>query len=163
MLCLEAEENGGVLPKKLVFVEMKRTADYIATMLSDEGIKAQTVNGDRPQALREEATAGFRRGEYRVLVVTNVFARGMDFTDLGHVINYELPSGGDRGTYIHRIGRTGRLGEGVATSFFDPNHQADRDIAEQLIKVCLFALNAIYSSFCLGTGNYWTRSTRLCS
>ncbi|KAI6191237.1 hypothetical protein M3Y97_00206500 [Aphelenchoides bicaudatus] len=131
MLKKESEENGGVLPKKLVFVEMKRTADYIATMLSDEGIKAQTIV---LKPLREEATAGFRHGEYRVLVVTNVFARGMDFTDLGHVINYELPSGGDRGTYIHRIGRTGRLGEGVATSFFDPNHQADRDIAEQLIK-----------------------------
>lgn len=69
------EANNGALPKKLVFVETKRDADYIATMLSDEGIKAQTVNGDRTQDLREEATEGFRKGNYLVLVVTNVFGR----------------------------------------------------------------------------------------
>lgn len=74
--CLEIADTGK-LTKKLIFVEMKRTADLIATMLSDEGIKAQTVNGDRTQELREQATAGFRSGEYLVLVVTNVFARGI--------------------------------------------------------------------------------------
>jgi superfamily II DNA/RNA helicase len=131
---LEAAQNNGNLPKKLVFVEQKRTADLVATMLSDEKIKAQTVNGDRSQQLREEATEGFRRGEYSVLVVTNVFARGMDFTDLGHVINFELPN--DRDTYVHRIGRTGRLNAGVAVSFFDPEHPNDRSIAPQLIRVC---------------------------
>jgi superfamily II DNA/RNA helicase len=66
-------ENGGILPKKLVFVEKKRDADLLASMLSDEGIKTQTVNGDRPQYLREEATQGFRSGDYSVLVTTNVF------------------------------------------------------------------------------------------
>jgi len=122
----------GSLPKKLVFVETKRDADYIATMLSDEGIKAQTVNGDRTQELREAAVNGFRTGEFNVLVVTNVFARGMDFSDLGHVINLHLPT--DRETYIHRIGRTGRLNFGIATSFFDPDHPSDRDIVEVIMK-----------------------------
>jgi len=122
----------GSLPKKMVFVETKRDADYIATMLSDEGIKAQTVNGDRTQELREAAVNGFRTGEFNVLVVTNVFARGMDFSDLGHVINLHLPT--DRETYIHRIGRTGRLNFGIATSFFDPDHPSDRDIVEVIMK-----------------------------
>lgn len=86
------QTSNGVMPKKLIFVSTKRDADFIATMLCDEGIKAQTVNGDRPQALREEATMGFRKGDYLALIVTNVFSRGMDFTDLKHVINYELPT-----------------------------------------------------------------------
>lgn len=73
MLKKEMADNDGVLPKKLVFVEKKRDADLVASLLTDEGIKAQTVNGDRPQSLREDATRGFCSGQYLVLVVTNVF------------------------------------------------------------------------------------------
>jgi len=104
-------------PRVLVFVRTKRDADMIAIYLSENEIKSVTVNSDRPQKLREQALMALRENRANVMVATDVMARGMDIKELDHVINYDLPDDGV--TYVHRIGRTGRLGPGLATSFFD--------------------------------------------
>ncbi|KAK0409002.1 hypothetical protein QR680_004287 [Steinernema hermaphroditum] len=117
--------------RTIVFVQMKRQTDVIASYLTMSGITATTVHGDRSQKLREEAIRDFK-GDIRVLVATDVCARGIDIQDLDHVVNFDLPS--DKVTYIHRIGRTGRTREGLATSFFDPTNYQDQQIASELIE-----------------------------
>uniref|UniRef100_A0A915E3P7 Helicase C-terminal domain-containing protein n=1 Tax=Ditylenchus dipsaci TaxID=166011 RepID=A0A915E3P7_9BILA len=99
------------LKRTLVFVRTKRDADLISLYLSGKDIKATTINGDRPQALREQALREFRNNEVKVLVATDVCARGLDIKDLDHVINFDLPN--DDVTYVHRIGRTGRIRNGL--------------------------------------------------
>ncbi|VDN28374.1 unnamed protein product [Gongylonema pulchrum] len=86
---------------------------------------------DRDQRQREEALRDFRTGAVKVLVATDVCARGLDVKDLEHVINYDMPH--DRVTYVHRIGRTGRLHEGKATSLIDPVR--DNVIIDSIVKV----------------------------
>ncbi|KAI6217649.1 Helicase C-terminal domain-containing protein [Aphelenchoides fujianensis] len=125
------DENGGEMPKTLMFVEAKRDADLLAGALCLMGISSHTVNSDRTQQQREEVTRFFRTGAIRTLVSTNVFARGLDIRDLDHVINVHLPA--DRTTYVNRIGRTGRLRNGKATTFFDPQHPADQEMAQTII------------------------------
>jgi probable ATP-dependent RNA helicase DDX4 len=132
--------------KTLVFVERKRTADYVALNLSSASFKATSIHGDRYQFQREEALEQFRRGECPVLIATEVAARGLDIRGVDHVcrarsdymvsdccfqvINYDLPQNID--SYVHRIGRTGRVGNvGRATSFYDPN--LDRPMASALV------------------------------
>ncbi|TKR61789.1 hypothetical protein L596_028852 [Steinernema carpocapsae] len=105
--------------RTLIFVEQKRTTDLVAAYLSSKEIKATSINGDRSQELREKAINDFRKEMVHVLVATDVCARGIDIHDLEHVINYDMPK--DSKTYIHRIGRTGRLCEGTATTFIDPD------------------------------------------
>ncbi|KAI6223267.1 hypothetical protein M3Y95_00871600 [Aphelenchoides besseyi] len=128
----EKEKNDGVLPKTLLFVETKRDADTLALALQAKGYMTQTVNGDRTQQQREEATRAFREGKLQVVVATNVFARGLDIPDLDHVINVHMPS--ERDTWVHRNGRTGRLDAGKATTFFDPNYEEDRKMAHVIIE-----------------------------
>ncbi|KAI6180609.1 hypothetical protein M3Y98_00739100 [Aphelenchoides besseyi] len=127
----EKEKNNGVLPKTLCFVETKRDADTLALALQAQEYMTQTVNGDRTQQQREEATRAFRDGKLHVVVATNVFARGLDIADLDHVINVHMPS--ERDTWVHRNGRTGRLNAGKATTFFDPNYEEDRKMAHVII------------------------------
>lgn len=107
--------------RTLVFVETKRNADFIASFLCESNIQATSIHGDRLQREREEALNDFKRGTRNVLVATGVAARGLDIKGVQHVVNYDLPKAIDE--YVHRIGRTGRVGNsGRATSFFD-----DRD------------------------------------
>merc|ERR1712226_1578642 len=107
--------------RTLVFVETKKNADFIACHLSQEGIPTTSIHGDRLQREREEALREFRRGAKPVLVATAVAARGLDIKGVEHVINYDLPKSIDE--YVHRIGRTGRVGnKGKSTSFFDGDH-----------------------------------------
>jgi len=91
----------------LVFVNTKRGTERLARTLSNTGITATSLHADRSQSLRLEAVGGFRSGRYRVLVATDVAARGLDIDGIQCVVNFEVPQ--NRDTYIHRVGRTARL------------------------------------------------------
>lgn len=109
---LKAEEIDHVL----VFTRTKRGADRVAKDLNKSGIRAEAIHGDKSQGARQRALSGFKSRTIRVLVATDIAARGIDVDKLSHVINYELPEQAE--TYVHRIGRTGRAGaEGTALSF----------------------------------------------
>jgi ATP-dependent RNA helicase DeaD len=103
----------------LIFVERKRWADNLYRDLKRAVPKAAVIHGDLPQSQREKIMAAFRTGEIRYLIATDVMSRGIDVSDLSHVINYDLPM--DIENYVHRIGRTGRIGkDGIAISFVTP-------------------------------------------
>lgn len=119
--------------RTMVFVDTRKTADYLAAFLSKSGYRSTSIHGDRFQSQREQALRDFRSGKYPVLVATNVAARGLDISGVRHVINYDLPSNID--DYVHRIGRTGRIGNrGKATSFYDPNSTNNKAVARDLLK-----------------------------
>ena len=100
----------------LVFSRTKHGADRIVRELKKEGIEARAIHGDKSQNARQEALRQFKSGEVRVLVATDIAARGIDVQGLAHVINYDIPN--EPEAYVHRIGRTGRAGmEGDAISF----------------------------------------------
>jgi len=104
--------------KTLIFVGKKITAEDLKRDLSDLGVPIETIHGDKDQYRREEALDSFKKGKTKVLIATDVAARGLDIPAVGHVINYDLPMNID--DYVHRIGRTGRVGhEGLATSFYN--------------------------------------------
>lgn len=101
----------------LIFSRTKRGTERIAKSLNRQGINAAMIHGDRSQSQRTAALNGFQRGQYRVLVATDVAARGIHVQDIAHVINYDLPDVAEN--FIHRVGRTGRAGErGVASTLF---------------------------------------------
>lgn len=129
---LQREHDAGTLQGTLVFVEMKKKADFIAVFLSESNYPTTSIHGDRLQKQREEALADFKSGKMFVLVATAVAARGLDIKNVAHVINYDLPKGIDE--YVHRIGRTGRVGNrGRATSFYEPDD--DAPLCDDLIKI----------------------------
>ncbi|RPD40565.1 DEAD/DEAH box helicase [Chitinophaga barathri] len=100
----------------LVFTRTKHGADRVAKELSKAGIQANAIHGDKSQNSRQRALTDFKAGRIRVLVATDIAARGIDVDNLSHVINYEIPNVPE--TYVHRIGRTGRGGaSGIALSF----------------------------------------------
>ncbi|MBS1626091.1 MAG: ATP-dependent helicase, partial [Bacteroidetes bacterium] len=102
----------------LVFTRTKHGADKVMKNLQKSGIKAQAIHGNKSQTARQAALNNFKTGATRVLVATDIAARGIDVEELSHVINYELPNVPE--TYVHRIGRTGRAGaSGTALSFCD--------------------------------------------
>lgn len=103
----------------LVFVEQKKTADFLASFLSENEIKSTSIHGNRLQQQREQALADFKSARMKVLLATAVAARGLDIPNVKLVINFDLPKTIDE--YVHRIGRTGRVGNvGKSTAFFDP-------------------------------------------
>ena len=102
--------------RTLVFSRTKRGADRIVQHLSREDIRAEAIHSNKSQNARQRALANFKRGTTRVLVASDIAARGLDVDDISHVINYDLPEEAE--TYVHRIGRTGRAGvQGRAISF----------------------------------------------
>ena len=108
----------------LVFCRTKRGTERIAKSLKRQGIDAAMIHGDRSQSQRTAALAGFQRGQYRVLVATDVAARGIHVQDIAHVINYDIPEVAEN--FIHRVGRTGRAGErGVASTLFVREQRTD--------------------------------------
>ena len=117
----------------LVFTRTKYGADKIAKFLVKSGVPAAAIHGDKSQGARQQALGNFKEGKIRVLVATDIAARGIDIDALAFVINFEIPNVPE--TYVHRIGRTGRAGaEGTAISFCDSEEKAYvRDI-EKLIK-----------------------------
>ncbi|XP_051998240.1 putative ATP-dependent RNA helicase an3 isoform X3 [Xyrauchen texanus] len=118
----------------LVFVETKKGADALEDFLYREGYACTSIHGDRSQRDREEALHQFRSGRCPIMVATAVAARGLDISNVKHVINFDLPS--DIEEYVHRIGRTGRVGNlGLATSFFnDKNSNITKDLLDILVE-----------------------------
>jgi superfamily II DNA/RNA helicase len=111
---LQAENSG----LTIVFTRTKRAAQRLADDLQERGFDASPLHGDMQQVAREKALNRFREGKLKVLVATDVAARGIDVADVTHVINYSCPE--DEKTYVHRIGRTGRAGaSGIAVTFVD--------------------------------------------
>ena len=117
---LLSKENG----RCLIFSRTKRGTERIAKNLNRQGINAAIIHGDRSQSQRIAALTGFQRGQHRVLVATDLAARGIHVQNIAHVINYDLPEVAE--TFIHRVGRTGRAGErGVASTLFVREQRTD--------------------------------------
>ncbi|GAJ28414.1 DEAD/DEAH box helicase [Acidomonas methanolica] len=120
--------------RAVVFTLMKHEANKVAEFLNKNGITAEALHGNKSQGARERAMSGFRGGSIRVLVATDIAARGIDVDDVTHVFNYDLPNVPE--SYVHRIGRTARAGrEGWAVSLCDPEQRAWlRDIEKTIGK-----------------------------
>ena len=117
----------------IVFAQMKHVANRIAQKLEKAGIGAAAIHGNKSQAARTRALHGFKRGQVRVLVATDIAARGLDVTDVSHVINYDLPLEAE--TYVHRIGRTARAGaDGSAVSFCSGSERSLLNDIERLLR-----------------------------
>ena len=108
----------------LVFTRTKHRANRLQAYLVQHGVKAERIHGNRSQAQRTEALAGFKSGKYRVLVATDIAARGIDIEALGHVVNFDVPAVPE--DYIHRVGRTARAeATGDAFTFVAPEEEDD--------------------------------------
>jgi ATP-dependent RNA helicase RhlE len=122
----------GEMAQALVFTRTKHRANRLAEQLVKRGIKAERIHGNRSQGQRTAALAGFKNGQYKVLVATDIAARGIDIESLGHVVNFDVPQAPD--DYIHRVGRTARAGEvGDAFTFVAPDEQNDLRAIEKAI------------------------------
>jgi ATP-dependent RNA helicase RhlE len=120
----------------LVFTRTKHGADRVAKDLNKSGITADAIHGDKSQNARQRALASFKARQIRVLVATDIAARGIDIDELSHVINYEIPN--EPETYVHRIGRTGRAGSsGIALSFCDAEERDYLKLINKLISKTL--------------------------
>jgi len=114
----------GEMQEALVFTRTKHRADRLQKYLVKAGIKAERIHGNRSQPQRTEALAGFKSGKYRVLVATDIAARGIDISELGHVVNFDVPAAPE--DYIHRVGRTARAeATGDAFTFVAPEEEGD--------------------------------------
>ena len=117
----------------LVFIQMKHHADKLARQLNNAGIRTEAIHGDKMQTARQRALDNFKSRKTRVLVATDIAARGIDIDELTHVLNYDLPNVPE--TYVHRIGRTGRAGaKGTAISFCDWGEKSFLNNIQKLIK-----------------------------
>jgi len=118
----------------LVFTRTKHVADKVVKMLAEHKIKAEAIHGNKSQNNRQNALSNFKAQTTRVLVATDIAARGIDVDNLEYVINYEIPNVPE--TYVHRIGRTGRAGaNGTAFSFCDAEEKAYLKDIEKLISI----------------------------
>ncbi|PYR11207.1 MAG: RNA helicase [Acidobacteria bacterium] len=124
--------HGGEIDDALVFTRTKHRADRLAKQLGRERVRVQRIHGNRSQAQRTEALAGFKSGKYQVLVATDIAARGIDVTALGHVINYDVPAQPD--DYVHRVGRTARAElTGSAFTLVSPEEEGSMRAIERAI------------------------------
>jgi ATP-dependent RNA helicase RhlE len=127
---LLAKETG----RCLVFARTKRGTDKLARNLNREGFAAAVIHGDRSQSQRNAALAGFQQGRYRILVATDVAARGIHVQDIAHVINYDLPEIAEN--FVHRVGRTGRAGKhGVASTLFGRDERSEMLLLERTLGI----------------------------
>ncbi|KAL7312593.1 hypothetical protein PS15m_008345 [Mucor circinelloides] len=121
--------------RTLIFVETKRSADSLDHYLYERSFPSTSIHGDRTQMEREDALLAFKRGKCPILVATAVAARGIDIRNVMHVINYDMPQ--DMDEYIHRIGRTARVGKsGLATSFYNERSDMLAPELTKLLKEC---------------------------
>jgi ATP-dependent RNA helicase RhlE len=117
----------------IVFTRTKHGAGRVARNLVKAGITAAEMHSDRSQSQRQRALEGFKRGTHRVLVATDIAARGIDVSNITLVVNFDLPDNPE--DYVHRIGRTGRAGrDGLAITFVEPEQARDFQLIERLIK-----------------------------
>ncbi len=125
--------------RAIVFTKMKHAANRIARNLDRQGISAAAIHGNKSQSAREKSLNNFRTGATRVLVATDIAARGLDIKSVTHVINYDLPTEAEN--YIHRIGRTARAGaDGEAVSFCSSKERSQLQDIEKLLKTPLSEL-----------------------
>jgi ATP-dependent RNA helicase RhlE len=124
--------NQGDMHDALVFTRTKHRADRLTKHLAQHNLKVERIHGNRSQAQRTEALAGFKSGKYRVLVATDIAARGIDVTALGHVVNFDVPAVPE--DYIHRVGRTARAElTGSAFTLVSPEEESNLRAIEKLI------------------------------
>jgi ATP-dependent RNA helicase RhlE len=122
--------------RALVFSRTKHGADRVAQQIERAGVRVETIHGNKSQSARQRALGNFRDGHSRVLVATDIAARGIDIDDITHVINYELPNVPE--SYVHRIGRTARAGaEGIAISLCDGSERPYLRDIEKLTRQAL--------------------------
>jgi len=115
--------NDETLERVIVFTRTKRGANRVAEALEDRGVRSEAIHGNKSQNARLQALSRFRSGRVRVLIATDVAARGLDVDGISHVVNYDVPS--EPESYVHRIGRTGRAGAaGLALSFCDDRERS---------------------------------------
>lgn len=120
------------IPQSLVFTRTKYGADRLAKQLFKRGIQTASIHGNKTQNARQKALANFKNGTVKVLIATDIAARGIDIHDLPHVVNFDLPN--DSETYVHRIGRTGRAGkDGIAISFCSEEERKELKNIQKLI------------------------------
>jgi ATP-dependent RNA helicase RhlE len=125
--------EGSDVRRALVFTRTKHRADRVVRQLSRSHITADAIHSNKSQNNRQRSLAAFDRGQIRVLVATDIMARGIDVEGISHVINYELPN--EAASYIHRVGRTARAGAtGIALSFCDASETAMLRDIEKLIR-----------------------------
>ncbi|MFH1754980.1 MAG: DEAD/DEAH box helicase [Candidatus Latescibacterota bacterium] len=125
--------KSSAMARTLVFTRTKHRAERIVRQLSSKGISASSIHSNKSQIQRQRALAAFDRGKVRVLVATDIVARGIDVDGISHVVNFELPN--DPTNYVHRIGRTARAGsDGIALSFCDFSEVAMLRSIEKLTK-----------------------------
>ena len=123
----------GNMDRVLIFTRTKHGADRVVKLLAGNGIAANAIHGNKSQPQRERALAAFKQGEVKILVATDIAARGIDVSGVSHVINFELPNVAEQ--YVHRIGRTARAGnDGVAIAFCAEDERAYLKDIEKLIK-----------------------------
>jgi len=124
--------RSGEMQEALVFTRTKHRANRLAAYLVAQGIAAERIHGNRSQGRRTEALEGFKSGRYRVLVATDIAARGIDVKALGHVVNFDVPAVPD--DYIHRVGRTARAeATGDAFTFVSPEEEPDLQAIEKAV------------------------------
>ncbi len=120
----------------LVFVRTKHGADRVATRLVRSGHSATQIHGDRSQAQRNQALKSFSEGRHRILVATDVAARGIDVAHISHVVNYDIPKVAE--DFVHRIGRTGRAAsKGIASTFASTAERADLRKIERTLSISM--------------------------
>lgn len=118
--------------KVLVFVRTRVRAERVAKALERGGISALTIHGEKDQALRTDVMQAFRTGQSRVLIATDISARGIDIPDIDYVVNYDLPDQPEN--YVHRVGRTGRgVRKGLAVSFCSPEEKKQMQAIQEFI------------------------------
>jgi ATP-dependent RNA helicase RhlE len=124
----------GAIREALVFTRTKHRADRLAGWLDRQGIDAERIHGNRSQSQRQQALDGFKRGKFRVLVATDIAARGIDIEALSHVVNFDVP--GLAEDYVHRVGRTGRAqATGEAITLVCPQEQGDFTRIERVLRL----------------------------
>lgn len=133
------EDGQSKIDRALVFSRTKHGCDRIVRHLVTAGIPAAAIHGNKSQAQRTAALSGFRQGSVRVLVATDIAARGIDVSGVSHVFNFELPNVAEQ--YVHRIGRTARNGaDGIAVSYVAPDEKSYLRDIEKLTRVKLMPL-----------------------
>ena len=136
-LLADAEIN---MDSVLVFTRTKHRANRLTEQLVNAGISAERIHGNRSQNARTEALAGFKSGKYRVLVATDIAARGIDIDSLGHVVNFDVPVAAE--DYVHRAGRTARAGKsGTAFTLVSPQEEDEIRSIERFTKRTLSRRN----------------------
>jgi ATP-dependent RNA helicase RhlE len=133
---LEHLLQSGTISRALVFTRTKRMADRVVVHLRHASIAAEAIHSDKTQGARQRALGDFMAGRTSILIASDIAARGLDFVDVSHVINYDMPQ--DAETYVHRIGRTGRAGAGgTALSFCGLDERGQLASIERLIHMAL--------------------------